>query len=140
MMGMDGRALEDTMETQQTATPIDAVVAGYFDLWNETDASSRRAALAATWADDASYRDPLLAAEGYDALDGMIAAVHAQYPGHRFHLTSTIDAYPGRARWGWSLTGPDGTPIVTGLDVAVLADDGRLCSVTGFFEDVVGAS
>ncbi len=128
------------MDTQQAVAPIGAVVAGYFDLWNETDASARRAALAATWADDASYRDPLLAAEGYDALDAMIAAVHARYPGHRFGLTSAIDAYPGRARWGWLLAGPDGTPVVAGLDVAVLADDGRLRSVTGFFEGAAGAA
>lgn len=128
------------METQQAATPIETVVAGYFDLWNETDPSARAAALAATWTADASYRDPLLAAEGYEALNAMIAAVHAQYPGHRFGLTSAIDRYPGRARWGWSLAGPDGTPIVTGLDVAVLAEDGRLRMVTGFFDDTAGAA
>ena len=122
------------METQQAAAPIDEVVAGYFALWNETDAAARRDALAATWAAEASYRDPLLAAEGYDALDAMIAAIHAQYPGQRFHLVGAIDAYPGRARWGWALVGPDGTPIVAGLDVAVLAEDGRLRAVTGFFE------
>jgi len=127
------------MDTQQTVAPIGEVVVGYFDLWNETDAAARRAALGATWTADASYRDPLLAAEGYDALDAMIAAVHAQYPGHRFQLTGAIDAYPGRVRWGWALAGPDGTPIVAGLDVAVLADDGRLRSVTGFFE-AAGAS
>lgn len=128
------------MDMRQAVGAIDAVVAGYFDLWNETDAPARRAALPVTWTGDASYRDPLLAAEGYDALDAMIAAVHAQYPGHRFQLVGAIDAYPGRARWGWSLSGPDGAPIVTGLDVAVLADDGRLRSVTGFFEGVAGAS
>ena len=122
------------MDTQQTTTPIDAVVAGYFDLWNETDAAACQAALAATWAADATYRDPLLVAEGYDALAAMIAAVHAQYPGHRFQQTGAIDGYPGRARWPWALVGPDGAPIVAGLDVAVLADDGRLRSVTGFFE------
>ena len=87
-----------------------------------------------------SYRDPLLAAEGYDALDAMIAAVHAQYPGHRFRLTGAIDGYPGRARWPWALVGPDGTPIVAGLDVAALADDGRLRAVTGFFEAPAGAA
>ncbi len=128
------------MDMQQTVAPIDEVVAGYFALWNETDAAARRAALAATWTADASYRDPLLAAEGHDALDAMVAAVHAQYPGHRFGLTGAIDAYPGRARWSWALAGPDGTPIVAGLDVAVLADDGRLRSVTGFFEGAAGAS
>lgn len=128
------------MDTQRAMVPIGDVVAGYFALWNETDASTRRAALAATWTADASYRDPLLAAEGHDALDAMIAAVHAHYPGHRFRLTGAIDTYPGRARWGWALAGPDGTPIVAGLDVAVLADDGRLRSVTGFFEGAAGAS
>lgn len=128
------------MDTQQTVAPLADVVAGYFDLWNETDATARRAALAATWTADASYRDPLLAADGYDALDAMIAAVHAQYPGHRFAQTGPIDSYPGRARWPWALVGPGGTPIVAGLDVAVLAADGRLQAVTGFFGAAGGAA
>ena len=37
------------MGTRQTVTPIGTVVAGYFDLWNETDAAARGAALGAVY-------------------------------------------------------------------------------------------
>ena len=33
----------------------------YFDAWNETDGERRRKLIAATWATDADYRDPLMA-------------------------------------------------------------------------------
>jgi hypothetical protein len=36
-------------------------------------------------------------------------------------------------RFGWQLTGPDGTVTVAGIDVGTLAADGRLQSVVGFF-------
>ena len=113
--------------------PIDAVVGGYFAMWNEADPARRRGLIATTWAGDARYIDPLFAADGYDALDAMTVAVHTQFPGHRFRLVGAVDAYHERARWDWELVGPDGTPAAGGTDFALLAPDGRLRDVTGFF-------
>ncbi len=111
------------------------IVDRYFATWNERDPDRRRALIAATWSPDASYLDPLFAAEGPDALDALVARVHAQFPGHRFRLTGAVDGRHDRARWGWELAGPDsGAPVATGVDFAVLAPDGRLRAVTGFFE------
>ncbi|MGI8689427.1 MAG: nuclear transport factor 2 family protein [Thermomicrobiales bacterium] len=118
----------------EDVTPIGEVVNGYFAMWNETDPARRRAVTAATWARDASYRDPLFTADGHEALDALVVAVHEQFPGHRFRLTGPVDTHHDRARWAWELAGPDGSPpVVTGVDFAVLAPDGRLCAVTGFF-------
>jgi hypothetical protein len=55
------------------------IVDGYFEMWNETDPVRRRAVIAATWAPGAGHVDPMFAADGHDALDAMVAAVH----GHR---------------------------------------------------------
>lgn len=118
----------------EDVTPISQVVEGYFAMWNETDPIRRRAVTAATWSQDASYLDPLFAADGREALDAMVVAVHEQFPGHRFRLTSSIDSHHDRAQWQWELAGPDGSPpVAAGVDFAVLAPDGRLCAVTGFF-------
>lgn len=118
----------------EDVTPISDVVDGYFAMWNETDSLRRRAVTAATWAQDASYIDPMFAADGHDALDAMVAAVHVQFPGYRFRLTGAVDAHHDRARWNWELAGPDGSPpVAVGVDFAVLAPDGRLRAVTGFF-------
>ena len=118
----------------QTQAPIDTVIDGYFTMWNETDPTRRQAAIAASWAPDATYLDPMFEAAGAEALDALVAAVHEKYPGHRFRLLGAVDVHHDRARWTWEFGPDDGPPIVTGVDYAVLAADGRLREVTGFFE------
>ena len=123
------------MNESNATTPIGEVIDGYFAMWNETDQARRREVIEATWMSDASYVDPMFDAEGQDALDAMVAGVHEQFPGHRFRPTGTVDVHNDRARWGWELAGPgDGSTVVSGVDFAVLAADGRLREVTGFFE------
>ena len=123
------------MTGSNAATPIGEVVDGYFAMWNETDPARRREVIEATWSEDASYVDPMFAADGPDALDEMVAGVHERFPGHRFRPIGAVDAHNDRARWGWELAGPDdGQPVAAGVDFAVLAPDGRLRQVTGFFE------
>ena len=91
--------------------PIDAVVDGYFAMWNETDTTRRGDAIAAAWTPGGAYVDPLL----------------------------PVDAHHDRARWDWELASPDGgTTVVSGVDFAVLAPDGRLREVTGFFARPTG--
>jgi hypothetical protein len=119
---------------QVEGTTIETTVERYFATWNETDAAARQAAIGATWTEDARYRDPLFAADGHTALDGMIAAVHDRFPGYRFRPTTPIDAHHDRAHWGWELAGPGGgAPAATGIDIATVAPDGRLRDVVGFF-------
>ena len=120
--------------TETTATPTTTVVENYFAMWNETDASRRRGLIEAAWTPDASYLDPMFAADGADGLDALVAGVHQQFPGHRFRLIGAVDVHHDRARWGWELAGPDGgAPVAAGVDFALLAPDGRLRQVTGFF-------
>ncbi len=70
----------------------------------------------------------------------MVTAVHQQYPGYRFRQIGAVDVHHDRARWAWELAGPNGSPpVAAGVDFAVLAPDGRLREVTGFFEQPAGA-
>jgi hypothetical protein len=113
---------------------VNKIVDAYFAMWNETDPAARRAAIETAWSPDASYLDPMFSAEGAAGLDALVEGVHQQFPGHRFRLTDPVDAHHDRVRWGWALAGPDGgAPIAAGVDFAVLAPDGRLREVTGFF-------
>jgi hypothetical protein len=115
-------------------TDITAIVDNYFEMWNETDPGQRAGRIATAWAPEAGYVDPMFAVDGYPGLDGMVDAVHQQFPGHRFRLVGAVDTHHDRATWGWELVGPDGgAPVATGVDYAVLAGDGRLRDVTGFF-------
>jgi hypothetical protein len=111
------------------------LVEGYFAMWNEADAEARRAVVAETWTADASYLDPMFSADGHDGLDAMVAGVHQQFPGHAFRLTSEVDTHHDRVRWTWALAPvAGGAPVATGLDVAVVAADGRFSHVTGFID------
>jgi len=125
----------------ENGASITRLVAEYFAMWNETDPGRRRAVIAETWADNAGYTDPLFTAEGHAALDAMVAAVHEQYPGYRFSLIGTADTHHDRARWDWKLAGPnDSPPVAVGIDFAVIAPDGRLREVTGFFKQPAEAA
>ena len=114
---------------------ITATVETYFAMWNETDRTARTALIERAWADDASYVDPMLEAEGHAGLDQMVAGVQAQFPGHRFRRLSGVDVHHDRVRFAWDLVAPDGAVTVAGVDVGQLAADGRLRSITGFFGD-----
>jgi hypothetical protein len=108
------------------------VVDHYFEVWNETDAAKRRSLIERTWAPGATYVDPLMAAEGPDEIDAMVAGVHQQFPGHRFRRTGGVDAHNGRVRFAWELVSPEGAQAATGLDFGEFAEDGRFRAVTGF--------
>ncbi|GAN78221.1 nuclear transport factor 2 family protein [Acidisphaera rubrifaciens] len=118
-----------------TTTPQDIAVR-YIATWNEADPDRRRALVAALWADDAAYRDPLSQARGHDAVAALIGGVQARFPDFRFTLAGQPDGHGTSVRFSWDL-GPAGTdPVVQGTDFAELAPDGRLRAVTGFLDRV----
>jgi hypothetical protein len=118
-----------------------AVVERYIAMWNETGADARRAIIAETWTDDAAYLDPLMAGEGPDGIDAMVAGAQQQYPGVRFELTAGPDRHHDRVRFAWRMVGGDGgAELARGVDFATVADDGRLRSVTGFLEPGAAAA
>jgi SnoaL-like domain len=117
-------------------TDVSTVIDRYINMWNETDASRRRDLIAQTWTDDASYIDPLVVAEGPDAIDATVAAVQTQFPGFAFRLAGPVDAHHNLARFSWELAPNGGEAIVVGFDVAILSEDGRLRDVHGFLDRV----
>jgi SnoaL-like domain len=108
----------------------------YLACWNETDSTTRRELITKTWADDASYIDPLVDARGHDAIDAAIAATQGQFPGHLFTLAGPVDAHHDVARFSWGLGRDGDEPLVIGSDVASVGTDGRLARVVGFLDKV----
>jgi hypothetical protein len=120
-----------------THTSAKALADQYIAAWNETDAGARRALVARTWTEDATYVDPVMTGAGHDQISAMIGAAQAQFPGFRFTLTGKVDAYADKMRFSWG-AGPAGAePVVEGSDFVVLAGD-RLKTVTGFLDKVPG--
>jgi SnoaL-like domain len=107
----------------------------YLDAWNETDAARRQELVADVWTDDGTYLDPLMSGAGHDRIATMIGGAQQQFPEHRFELSFGPDAHNDRVRFAWRLYGPGGdAPVAAGTDFGVVAEDGRLSSVTGFLE------
>jgi hypothetical protein len=119
-------------------TDVAELAQRYIDIWNTTDPDTRRREITDLFAPDARYVDPLVAAEGPDAIDQTVAAVQGQFPALRFRL-GPVDAHHNQARFTWELGPAGGEPLVVGFDVAVADDDGRLRRVYGFLDKVPAA-
>jgi len=118
-------------------TDINTLIDNYIAAWNEGDGEHRRALIAQTWTEDASYVDPMMTGAGRDGIDAMIAGAQQQFPGHRFELAGPPDAHHDRVRFTWHLRPVGGgDTVAVGIDFGVVAHDGRLRSVTGFLEPV----
>jgi hypothetical protein len=118
---------------------LNELIDRYIAIWNETDEERRRSLIARTWAEDASYLDPVLQADGPASIDAMVRAVHERFPGHRFRRTGDPDAHHDRVRFSWELAPDRGAAGVSGTDFAVLTTDRRFQAVTGFFDQVATA-
>jgi hypothetical protein len=114
---------------------ITSTVNNYIAVWNETAPEERRARIVDTFADGATYLDPVQSGEGREGIDAMVAGAQKQFPGMRFELSAGPDAHHDVVRFAWRLvTADEGAPFAAGVDFATLADDGRLRDVIGFLE------
>jgi hypothetical protein len=66
----------------------------------------------------------------------MVTQVQERFPGNRFRRLSGIDTHHDQLRFAWELAAPGGAVTVAGVDVGVLAPDGRLQRITGFFGEL----
>jgi hypothetical protein len=127
------------MTDTTTTTDTETLVAAYLDMWRTTDGAERAELVATTFSETGRHVDQHADATGHAELADMIAGVHAGFPGFQMARTSGIDRFGDQLRFAWELNAADGTPIVTGLDVAEVGSDGRLQRVTGFWGDLPAA-
>jgi hypothetical protein len=114
---------------------VETLAASYIAVWNETDPARRRALVEKTFSSSVSYVDPVMAGDGHDGIDALIAGVHQRFPGFRFSLLSGANGYGDHIRFSWQL-GPDGVEApIQGSDVAVI-EDGRFARIIGFLDRV----
>ncbi|MBA2694397.1 MAG: nuclear transport factor 2 family protein [Actinobacteria bacterium] len=117
-------------------TTFDELAHDYINAWNETDATTREAAVGALFAHDARYVDPMTIAEGHESIAATIDAVHNQFPGFIFRLAGPVDGHHEQLRFGWEL-GPVNEPAtIIGFDVATLDTTGKVNAVYGFLDKV----
>jgi hypothetical protein len=111
----------------------------YIATWNETDAKRRRDLIAKTWAEGGSYIDAHRSGTGHENISAMIQGVQEQLPGYRLRLASAVDAHNDRVRFQWEAGGTAEAPLhFVGTDFGVIANNGRLRSITGFLDEAPG--
>jgi hypothetical protein len=112
---------------------LETTIDTWIEAYGEPDAARRKELIGRVWSADGRLVDPPLDGEGHSGINDMADAVQAQFPGHTFRRTSRVDGHHNFARYEWTMLAPDGTPVLSGLDVAELAEDGMLRRVVGFF-------
>lgn len=117
-------------------TQLHDLVDRYIAAWNEPDDTRRGDLVARTFTAGARYADPLVQGEGHAAIAALIRGVQTQFPGLTFVRTGTPDQHGRNVRFSWHLGPAGAAPLAGGTDFAVLADDGRLATVTGFLDFV----
>jgi hypothetical protein len=122
----------NTSSTEQ----LDLRIAPYLDAWNETDPDRRLARCQEVFAPDAHYIDPFVDATGPEQISEFIGGMQAQFPDHRLERTTSVDAHHDVARFGWAGYAPNGAVAFAGIDVVVLAEDGRIAALAGFIGDL----
>jgi SnoaL-like domain len=124
---------EKESEGRLGSISVNETVARYMSAWNERDPKRRRALVAATWTEDGSYIDAHRHGTGFDAIDAMLAAAQAHFPGYRLRLIRGIEAHNNVVRFSWAAGGTEEAPLyLGGTDFATLASDGRFRTVAGF--------
>ncbi|MFF8971748.1 nuclear transport factor 2 family protein [Streptomyces sp. NPDC014995] len=115
----------------------ESAVTRYFEAWNARVPEARARAVAAAWAPQGSYTDPLSDVRGHEGIVAVVAAAHARFPGFAFRLTGAVDGHHDTARFSWELVSEsDGTAPVAGFDVITLDAEGLITSVLGFLDRV----
>ena len=118
-------------------TDIAALVERYLTAWNADTAESRAATVAAVWAEDGGYTDPLVTVRGRDQVAAVLAGARDQFPGFVFRLAGAVDAHHDTARFTWELVpAAGGEALVVGFDVISTDKDGLIRDVYGFLDKV----
>ncbi|GGO84627.1 nuclear transport factor 2 family protein [Wenjunlia tyrosinilytica] len=119
---------------------FDQLVDRYIAVWNESDTARRADAVAAVFAEDGTFTDPLSDVRGHEGLEAVIAGVQKQFPGFVLRRGGPVDGHHGIARFTWELA-PEagGEALVVGFDTVVVGEDGRIATVLGFFDKVPAA-
>src|SRR5262245_36947420 len=132
--------------SQQTAAPskpkdgnvnlqadIEALINRYFDSLNETNEKRRRELTKQVWAEKGKFGTPYGEVAGQDAIETLIAGVQKRFRNSVVRRTTKIDGFGNYLRWGFTLSAADGTPILSGVDFAIV-EHGKLQLVMGFFD------
>lgn len=127
----------------------------YVSLWNEPDPQRRRQLIRELWTEDGSqvleppheiiaaanaigFRSPRLESRGYEQLEERVTTAYAEFVGsgqYRFRHRNNASQLDDILKFGWEMVTADNDEVVAiGLEVAMLAPDGRIRTDYQFIE------
>ena len=126
-------ALFSNVATRVQNTNLTAVLDRYFSLWGEADGATRLAGLREVATPDIVFQDQYSFTTGVEDLDAHLNAARTYMPG----VTLTREGNPrlthGVALSEWMAKSGDGKVIARGTNAFLLAPDGKLARVVGFW-------
>ncbi len=104
----------------------------YSEVWSLPEAGERVSRLKELTASGMTYTDPTTAVEGVEALAETMGNFQKDIPGAKFVITQVIEHHQ-QSLAHWEMQGADGSVMMPGTSHALLSDDGKFRSFTGFF-------
>ena len=109
------------------------VIDAWFGSWSEKDEDLRRKTIADLAIPDVTFRDRFSLLDGIDDLVRHIGATQRFMPDMHVHRRGAVQHCQGTLLVGWVATNAAGEERGTGTNVFALRADGKIESVTGFW-------
>jgi uncharacterized protein YndB with AHSA1/START domain len=126
-------ALFANVVSDETCAGAAASVDAFFAAWSITDDAARAASLARVAAADVRFRDRFSSVESRDELSKHIGGYQRFMPGLTLQRDGALSQCQGTALVKWIARAADGQERGRGTNVFVFDPDGRMTSVTGFW-------
>jgi hypothetical protein len=107
-------------------------------VFSERDAEKRRSLIAKIWDRKGIFIDPHGRYVGHTAINDAAEQLQHRLPGFAFSELADGDAYSGVGRLPWGFGPPSEPRKITGIDVLVASDDGRITALYTFLDAVKG--
>src|SRR5438876_8957822 len=98
-------------------------------VFSEHDAEKRRFLIAKIWDTNAIFIDPEGRYVGHTAINDAVEQLQRRFPDFAFSALADGDANSGVGRLSWGFGPPGEPPKITGIDVLVASDDGRITAL-----------
>ncbi|NRA88865.1 MAG: nuclear transport factor 2 family protein [Rhizobiales bacterium] len=105
----------------------------YVELWRLTDKNEMKNRAKNVIVNDCGYRDPLIQANGTEALFNYIYEFQQQFSGGYIE-TYAFMSHHGRSMANWHMKSSNATIISEGISFGEYNEAGELTCMTGFFE------
>lgn len=122
-----------TTHAETPATALELVRRNVTEIFNADDDARRRQLIEAFYHSDAGFYDAEGTATGYDEIERTVRGLHERTTGLTFSVAIEPTVVEDLARISWALSPPEGLPVTTGMDLA-LVRDGRISSLYTFLD------